>query len=83
MINVTLSLLVSLIYHFYSSPAFIKHFIQNDQLYCHIQFCSVDLKYAGRMKLKKKKVACNHLLVVDTFFLEVLEGIVTMLTSSL
>lgn len=79
MINVTLPLLVSLIYHFYSSPAFIKHFRQNDQLYCHIQFCSVDLKYAGRMKLKKK-VACNHLLVVDTFFLE---GIVAMLTSSL
>lgn len=55
MIDVTLPLLVSLIYHFYSFPAFIKHFRQNDQLYQHIQF-SLDLKYAGRMKLKKKKL---------------------------
>lgn len=70
MINVTLPLLVSLIYHFYSFPAFIKHFRPNDQLYCHIQFCSLDFKYAGRMKLKKKKVACNQLLVVYTWVLE-------------
>lgn len=55
MVNVTLPLLVSLIYHFYSFSAFIQHFRQNDQLYHHVQFCSLDLKYAGRMKLKKKK----------------------------
>lgn len=35
-IDVTLPLLGSLIYHFYSFPAFIKHFRQNDQLYHHI-----------------------------------------------
>lgn len=53
MINVTLPPLVSLIYHFYSFSAFIKHFRQNDQFYCHICLCFPDFKYAGRMTLKK------------------------------
>lgn len=53
MINVTLPPLVSLIYHFYSFSAFIKHFRQNNQFYCHKQLCFPDFKYAGRMTLLK------------------------------
>lgn len=60
MINVTLPLLVSLIYHFYSFSAFVKHFRQNDQFYCHVQLCFPDFKYAGRMTLKK--IAFNNFL---------------------
>lgn len=56
-----------------SFPAFIKHFRQDDQLYCHIQFCSLDLKWAGRMKLFCFKAACSllfFLLLVDTWVVE-------------
>lgn len=53
MINVTLPPLPSLIYHFYSFSAFIKHFRQSDCFNCHVQLCFPDFKYAEWMILKK------------------------------
>lgn len=69
MINVTLPPLVSLIYHFYSFSAFIKHFKQNDWFYCHVQLCFPDFKYAEWMTLKKE-IAFNNFFGFDTWVLE-------------